>query len=132
MNMAQRLKNDNPEMFDQVMELKEKYRQMAKQPKYITDFERSTALLVEMFCKKQDTYVDYIVGGDVTGVYAIGDNFFSLGDIYYDLKENKSKGLIFEWQNHVIDWNLNNNSNCSINYSSYCMGARFGNQKQGK
>lgn len=28
MNMAQRLKNDNPEMFNQVMELKEKYRQM--------------------------------------------------------------------------------------------------------
>jgi len=94
--------------------------------KYIPQFERSTALLVEMFCKKQDVEVDFIVADDITGIYAIGDNFFSLSDIYFDLKEDKPKGLIFEWQNYLIEWNIENNSNCNINYSSYCMGARFG------
>ena len=93
--------------------------------KYIKDFERSTALLVEMFCKKQDVEVEHIVKDDVAGIYCIGDNFFSLSDIYFDMVNNKPKGLIFEWQNHVTEWNLEHNSNCSINYDSYCMGARF-------
>ena len=101
-----------------------------KQPKYLTDFERSTALLVEMFCKKQDAEVEFIVVDDITGVYSIGDNFFSLSDIYYDLKENKPKGLIFEWQDHVSEYNLTIGFNdvterCFLNYNSYCMGARL-------
>lgn len=108
---------------------------MKKQPKYITDFERSTELLVAMFCKKQDTYVDHIVADEITSIYAIGDNFFSLSDIYFDMKENKPKGLIFEWQNYLSDINMSIGDNvekCFINYDSYCMGARFGNQIKGK
>lgn len=103
---------------------------MKKQPKYITDFYRSTALLVEMFCKKQECEVEYIIGDDITGVYAIGDNFFNLCDIYYDLKEDKQKGLIFEWQDYLSDINMSIGDNvekCFINYDSYCMGARFEN-----
>ena len=103
-----------------------------KKPKYIQDFERSTKLLIDMFCKKQETEVEHIVKDDVTGMYCIGDNFFSLGDIYFDMVNDKPKGLIIEWQNHVVDWNLKHNSNCSINYDSYCMGARFGKQIKGK
>jgi hypothetical protein len=93
--------------------------------KYLKDFERSTNLLVEMFCKKQDTYVEHIVVDDITGVYGIGDNFFSLSDIYFDMKENKPKGLIFEWQNYVTDHRVRHTSTGYINYSSYCNGARF-------
>lgn len=93
--------------------------------KYIKDFERSTALLVEMFCKKQETEIEHIVGDDISGIYAIGNNFFSLSDIYFDMKGNKPKGLIFEWQDYVSDWNLDNNLKDFINYQSYCMGARF-------
>ena len=97
-----------------------------KTPQYLKDFERSTALLVEMFCKKQETCVEHIVTDDITGIYAIGDNFFNLSDMYYDLKENKPKGLIFEWQNYVINYNISNHcTNSSINYKSYCLGARF-------
>ena len=93
--------------------------------KYIKDFERSTALLVEMFCKKQDVEVEHIVKDDVTGIYCIGDNFFSLSDIYFDMKENKPKGLIFEWQDYVTDYRVRKVSTGFINYQSYCMGARF-------
>jgi len=104
----------------------------SKMSKFLKDFERSTNLLVEMFCKKQECEVDHIVADDITGVYAIGDNFFSLSDIYYDMKENKPKGLIFEWQNYLSDINMSIGDNvekCFINYDSYCMGARFENIK---
>jgi hypothetical protein len=96
---------------------------------YIEEFEMSTKLLIEMFCLKQECEVDYIVGDDITGIYNIGDNFFNLSDIYFDLKENKPKGLIFEWQDYLTDWNMSIGDNvkpCFINYNSYCMGARFG------
>ena len=96
--------------------------------KYIKDFERSTSLLVEMFCKKQETEVEHIVGDDISGIYAIGYNFFSLSDIYFDMKENKPKGLIFEWQDYLTEINMpigDYVEKCYINYESYCMGARF-------
>lgn len=93
--------------------------------KYLKDFERSTGLLVEMFCKKQESQLISIIGDEICGVYSIGDNFFNLNDIYYDMKENKPKGLIFEWQDYVTDYRLRKVSIGYINYQSYCMGARF-------
>ncbi len=98
-----------------------------KTPQYIKDFQRSVSLLIEMFCKKQETYVEHIVNDDITGIYCIGDCFFNLSDIFYDIKENKPAGLIFEWQNYVTDKNLSikdDTEKIYINYHSYCMGAR--------
>jgi len=96
-----------------------------KQSKHITDFERSVYLLVEMFCKKQECEVEFIVQDDISGIYVIADNFFNLSDIFYDMKENKPAGLIFEWQNYLLDLNMENETSYNINYRSYCMGARF-------
>jgi hypothetical protein len=99
-----------------------------RQPKYITEFEKATDTLIKMFCRKQGCEVDYLVVDDITGVYNVGDYFCSLTDIYFDIKQNKPKGLIFEWQNYLTDYNLqfpDNIKSCFINYSSYCMGARF-------
>jgi len=95
------------------------------QSKAIANFEKSIQSMIDIFCHKHDTNFDYAVGDDLTGVLCFGDNFFNIGDVYLDLKENKPKGLIFEWQNYLTDHNIRNNVNEFINFSSYCIGARF-------
>ena len=87
-------------------------------------FESATAFLVKMFCMKQDAYVDHTIGDDICGIYAIGDNFFSLDNIYFDLKTDQPKGLIFDWQNACIDAHFAGVKD-TINYRSWCMGLRF-------
>lgn len=92
--------------------------------KYLKDFERSTALLIEMFCKKHETELDHIIADQICGTYAIGDNYFSLDDIYHDLKTDQPKGQIFEWQNACIDAYFQGITE-NINYRSWCDGLRF-------
>ena len=87
-------------------------------------FQSETAFLVKMFCMKQDAYVDYTIGDDICGIYEIGDNYFSLDDIYFDLKTDQPKGLIFDWQNANIDAHFKGIKD-TINYRSWCMGLRF-------
>ena len=91
--------------------------------KYIKDFERSTALLVEMFCKKQELDLDYIAS--VTGVYTFDDNSFTLtlSDIYFDMVNEVPKGTIIEWQNYLTDLSMKG-IDVFINYESYIMGYR--------
>ena len=91
---------------------------------YLKGFERSTALLVDMFCKKQDAEVEFIVADQICGIYCIADNFFSLDDIYFDMKTKQKKGKIFEWQNDGIEAHFNVITE-NINYRSYCMGSRY-------
>lgn len=92
--------------------------------KFITEFERATKLMIDMFCAKQEAEVEHIVKDDISGIYCIGDCYFNLSDIYYDIKENKPKGLIFEWYYHCVDHAFSGKEHVSINYDSYCMGAR--------
>lgn len=92
--------------------------------KYIKDFERSTALLVEMFCKKHETSLVHIVADQICGLYCIGDNYFTLDDIYFDMSTDQPKMEIFEWQWACIDAHFEGITE-EINYRSWCMGARF-------
>jgi len=94
--------------------------------KYLTDFERSASLLVQMFCKKQDVDFDtiYIVGDRITETYVISDAYLSIQDIYDDLKTDQPKGFIFTWYWDVLDNGICEGKNW-INYRSYCSGARY-------
>ena len=96
-----------------------------KTPKYITDFEKAAKLLVDLFCTKHSVDLDDMVNGDITDVLCFGDNFFTLSDIYYDLKNDIPKRLIFEWQYYVTEYCIVNDVQKHINFKSYCMGARF-------
>ena len=95
--------------------------------KSIVNFEKSIHSMINVFCHKHGTYFDYAVGDDLSGVLCFGDNFFNIGDVYFDLKENKPKGLIIEWQNYLTDYRIKTNTEKFINFDSYCMGARFEN-----
>lgn len=100
--------------------------------KAVLNFEKSILSLINIFCHKHETEFDYAVGDDLSGVLCFGDNFFNIGDIYFDLKENKPKGLIFKWQNYLTDYNITNNVSEFINFGSYCAGVRFEKHNKSK
>lgn len=74
-------------------------------------------LLIE-FCEKHDFTYEFSVGEDSIDVFSISNYFFSLSDIYFDLKSNQPKGKIIEWYDYLLDNEVN------INYYSYYMGLR--------
>lgn len=88
-------------------------------------YEKSVMQVIDEFCKKQGCYFDYWVGGIVGEVGVFGDNFFNFTDVYLDLKRKAPVGLIFEWQNADIEFNISRKKPKHINYRSYIMGARF-------
>ena len=95
--------------------------------RYLKDFENATALMVDMFCKKQELELDHIIGDDITGMYCFYYYFFSLDDIYLDIKSECPKGQILEWHESVSDASFKGLS--FINYKSWCMGARYKTEK---
>lgn len=61
------------------------------------------------------------VGNDIGDVAEfIGQYYFTMTDIYYDLNKKCPKGLIFKWQDDCIE-----NNGKVINFRSYAMGMRF-------
>jgi hypothetical protein len=80
---------------------------------YIADFE-----------EKHDCYLEYWVADDTTGIAAIGDCFFNLSDIVYDIDNNCPAGKIFEWHNHEVEKAFTGKEYENVNFKSYLMGAR--------
>lgn len=58
---------------------------------------------VKIFCEKQDMYFDFWVGDEIGGVASVGDYFFNLDDIRYDIDSKIKKGEILDWQDYVIE-----------------------------
>jgi len=96
---------------------KERIKQMKRCYKLICN------LYVKEFVKKHKYQFSYWVSGDI-GIVAcfIEQYFFSMDEIRYDIDNNCKKGLIFEWQDYLLD---NQKEECRINYSSYSKGARY-------
>ncbi len=82
---------------------------------------------VQMFCDKQELQFDGWVGGDIGGVASfIGEYFFNIGDITFDIDNGCPPGLILNWQLEGIEAHLLNPSVTSfMNYKSYSMGLRY-------
>ena len=81
-------------------------------------FEVAVDRLLMEFCEKHDLSYEFSVGNDSVDMFLISDYFFSLSDIYFDLKSNQLKGKIIQWYDYLLDNEVN------INYYSYCMGLR--------
>ena len=81
-------------------------------------FEVAVDRLLMEFCEKHDLSYEFSVGEDSIDIFSISNYFFSLSDIYFDLKSNQPKGKIIEGYDYLLDNEVN------INYYSYCMGLR--------
>lgn len=84
----------------------------------LKNFEVAVDRLLIEFCEKHDLSYKFSVGNDSVDVFLISNYFFSLSDIYFDLKSNQPKGKIIEWYDYLLDNEVN------INYYHYCMGLR--------
>ena len=82
------------------------------------DYEKSVMNYLEFFCIKQQCEFDYWVADQIGTIAAFGDNFFSLDNIRFDIDNEIEKGVIYEWQYHCIEKEVN------INYENYIKGLR--------
>lgn len=80
--------------------------------------------IVQAFAKKHDMDFNYWVGDETGGVAALADYFFDLTDILHDLKTSQKKWFIVKWQEDSVEAHFKGISD-TINYKSYCMGARY-------
>ncbi len=94
--------------------------------KSISEIDRAIGKMIAEFEIKQESNFEFFVGDNPTGIASFGDILcFNISDIYYDLKSNQPKGRIIEWLYESLE-----HENQTINYRSYCMGARFENLKK--
>lgn len=83
---------------------------------------------IRRFCQKQDIEFDGWVGNNVGGIASfISQYFFNIDDIILDIHTQQPVGLILNWQNDGIDYNMPNKTTQYINYKSYTMGLRYEN-----
>lgn len=81
---------------------------------------------VEEFCKKQELEFDGWVAEEVGSIASFCcQYFFNMSDIILDLNTKQPKGLILNWQNDGVDFNMFNEKTEYINYKSYTMGLRY-------
>ena len=79
--------------------------------------------LVKKFAKKHGYEFSYWIGKEIGGIACfIEEYFFNMNDIYYDMKTNQPIGLIFEWQDYMVE---NQVEECRINFESYSKWARY-------
>ncbi len=89
-------------------------------------FEQESLFLTRTFEQKQELDFEFFVADRCTGFASFGDVLvFRIDDIYHDLKTNQPKGLIIDWLYDSLE-----HENQTINYRSYCMGARFEEMKK--
>ena len=79
-------------------------------------FEVAVDRLLMEFCEKHDLRYEFSVGEDSIDIFSISNYFFSLSDIYFDLKSNQPKGKIIQWYDYLLD------NEIEISYYAYCKG----------
>ncbi len=101
-----------------------------KKPNVIQQFEDATMALVREFEQKQEIEFEGFTD-NCAGVAGFGDVFyFNIHEILYDLETNQPKGRIIDWLYESL--NAHQEGKKHINYRSYCMGARFKEDKDEK
>lgn len=90
---------------------------------FIKNLETAIEALIQSFCEKQECDFEFAVGDDITGILCFGYTYyFSLSDVYYDIKTNQPKGQIFNWQDDNLEYQ---DENKFINYEAYSNGLRY-------
>jgi hypothetical protein len=87
--------------------------------KTVEDYKNSCKLLINEFVEKQGYEFSGWIGGVGTIACFIEQYYFDTTDIAYDLSNNVSKGVIFEWQDHCIEYNE------SLPFDKYMKGKRL-------
>ena len=75
---------------------------------------------LDKFCLKHHTYHDF-VNEDMA---LIGDCYFNITDIYYDIDNNIQKDVIWNWYSETIDRAMEDKQ--TMNFNSWVGGLHYG------
>lgn len=89
------------------------------------NYERACDDYVVAFCVKQEMGFEFWVGDDIGGIAMIGDYFFNMHDMVWDVNSEQPAGLILSWYEECIE-----HPKKAINYFSYTKGLRAKDIKQ--
>jgi len=91
-----------------------------------TQYESICNEWVGKFATKQGLNFEGWVGGEVGGIADfIGQYYFNISDIVFDLTTKQPKDLILTWQDDSVEYMSANTENYPINYKSYTLGLRY-------
>src|SRR5574343_1766427 len=83
--------------------------------------------IIEAFCKKQGLDFEFWVGDVIGETACFGlEWYFNFNDILLDLTKDYPKGLIIEWHNADMEFNIDKDDKDRqfIKYEAYAMGLR--------
>lgn len=81
---------------------------------------------IKLFCEKQEIDYENFEWLHTNETATFNDEyFFSIEEIIYDINTEQPKHNILEWQDYIVKHTLDNNKLPTINYRSYCIGARY-------
>lgn len=83
---------------------------------------------IRIFCDKQDLGFEGWVGNEgFSGLceFSGGQYTFNLSDIAFDLNTGQPKGLILDWLNEGVEFNMGKEKPQFINYFYYSLGLRY-------
>jgi len=87
--------------------------------KTVNEYENLCNSLINDFVKKQGYGFSYWIKNVGEIACFIEEYYFNLTDIAFDLKNKVKKGIIFEWQEHCLEYNE------TISFDEYLKGKRF-------
>lgn len=89
--------------------------------KVLTDYQNACNAIIIKFEKKHGYEFSGWVADEIGGIAEfINQYYFSMNEIVYDLQHKVKKGLIFEWQDKVV------NEEVKMNFKNY---AKYGEVK---
>jgi hypothetical protein len=93
------------------------------------NFENSCNDYIKYFSEKQEIEYDLDdwIGREIgtTISFIGGQYFFNIHDIVLDVNSKCPKGLIFQWHDDTMSYNLSNKEKNYMSYQSYIMGLRY-------
>lgn len=100
-------------------------------PEMIKNYENLCNEIANEFSKKQGLYFDYWIGDEVGEMASFScQHYFSISDMFFDLKTEQKKGLIIKWQQDEVYFNTLRENAQPINYRAYTKGLRHKDLEQ--
>ena len=76
---------------------------MEKTLEAIKQYEQACTEIVELFCEKHNTSLEFWVADIIGSICCIGDHYLNMEDIILDLKFDAPKNAIWDWYWQTID-----------------------------
>jgi len=82
---------------------------------------------IKLFEEKEELQFNGFIGRQFGGVCEFADMFFDFLDIKYSIDNNLPKGMIIQWYDHNLEYNINKpkHAHCNMTLEVFSKGVRF-------